>query len=245
MHWRDPQEVAERAAKLSDRFGHPLRPTFETIIAKIELDQIDQRRMDVHPQGRHALSRRARRHGTRRCAWKSERLPRVFPGHQRTRKITRPNAKSSCSNCARRWRTSRRCPASSHLRLVQKHPFGHGLLAEASRNMSAPTSGANFSHSICSKLPGENRERNRRSREQNIKSAADVNGGRCRGRESGENCGVAVCGMILRLWCLRWQKRRSEISQLRSGWSPAVKFVRPERTMEFRRAIQDGFGLVR
>jgi len=40
--WRDPQEVAERAAKLSDRFGHPLRPTFETIIAKIELDQIDQ-----------------------------------------------------------------------------------------------------------------------------------------------------------------------------------------------------------
>ena len=42
MHWRDPQEVAERAAKLSDRFGHPLRPTFETIVAKIELDQIDQ-----------------------------------------------------------------------------------------------------------------------------------------------------------------------------------------------------------
>jgi PAS domain-containing protein len=42
MHWRDPQEVAERAAKLSDRFGHPLRPTFETIIAKIELDQIDE-----------------------------------------------------------------------------------------------------------------------------------------------------------------------------------------------------------
>ena len=42
MHWRDPQEVAERATKLSDQFGHPLRPTFETIIAKIELDQIDQ-----------------------------------------------------------------------------------------------------------------------------------------------------------------------------------------------------------
>jgi PAS domain S-box-containing protein len=42
MHWRDPQEVAERATKLSDRFGHPLRPTFETIIAKIELDMIDQ-----------------------------------------------------------------------------------------------------------------------------------------------------------------------------------------------------------
>jgi len=42
MLWRDPQEVAERATKLSDRFGHPLRPTFETIIAKIELDRIDQ-----------------------------------------------------------------------------------------------------------------------------------------------------------------------------------------------------------
>ena len=42
MHWRDPQEVAERATKLSERFGHPLRPTFETIIAKIELDQVDR-----------------------------------------------------------------------------------------------------------------------------------------------------------------------------------------------------------
>lgn len=42
MHWRDPQEVAERAITLSGRFGHPLRPTFETIIAKIELDQIDR-----------------------------------------------------------------------------------------------------------------------------------------------------------------------------------------------------------
>jgi len=42
MLWRDAQEIAERAAKLSDRFGHPLRPTFETIIAKIELDRIDQ-----------------------------------------------------------------------------------------------------------------------------------------------------------------------------------------------------------
>jgi len=42
MHWRDPQEVAERATNLSGRFGHPLRPTFETIVAKIELDQIDQ-----------------------------------------------------------------------------------------------------------------------------------------------------------------------------------------------------------
>jgi len=42
MLWRDPQEVAERAAKLSGRFGSPIRPTFETIVAKIELDQIDQ-----------------------------------------------------------------------------------------------------------------------------------------------------------------------------------------------------------
>jgi len=42
MLWRDPQEVAERATKLSARFGSPLRPTFETIVAKIELDQIDQ-----------------------------------------------------------------------------------------------------------------------------------------------------------------------------------------------------------
>jgi PAS domain S-box-containing protein len=42
MLWRDPQEIAERATKLSERLGHPLRPTFETIIAKIELDRIDQ-----------------------------------------------------------------------------------------------------------------------------------------------------------------------------------------------------------
>ena len=42
MLWRDPQEVAERATNLSGRFGHPLRPTFETTVAKIELDRIDQ-----------------------------------------------------------------------------------------------------------------------------------------------------------------------------------------------------------
>ena len=42
MLWRDPQEIAERATKLSYRLGHPVRPTFETVIAKIELDQIDQ-----------------------------------------------------------------------------------------------------------------------------------------------------------------------------------------------------------
>lgn len=42
MLWRDPREIAERAAKLSDRLGHPVRPTYETVMAKIELDQIDQ-----------------------------------------------------------------------------------------------------------------------------------------------------------------------------------------------------------
>jgi PAS domain S-box-containing protein len=42
MIWRDPKEIAERAEKLSDRLGHPVRPTFETIVAKIELDQLDQ-----------------------------------------------------------------------------------------------------------------------------------------------------------------------------------------------------------
>ena len=42
MLWRDPREIAERATKLSHRLGHPVRPTFETVIAKIELDQVDQ-----------------------------------------------------------------------------------------------------------------------------------------------------------------------------------------------------------
>jgi PAS domain-containing protein len=42
MLWRDPREIAERATKLSHRLGHPVRPTFETVMAKIELDQIDQ-----------------------------------------------------------------------------------------------------------------------------------------------------------------------------------------------------------
>jgi PAS domain S-box-containing protein len=42
MLWRDPKEIAERAEKLSERLGHPVRPTFETIVAKIELDQLDQ-----------------------------------------------------------------------------------------------------------------------------------------------------------------------------------------------------------
>jgi PAS domain S-box-containing protein len=42
MVWRDARETAERAEKLSERMGHPIRPTFETIIAKIELDKLDQ-----------------------------------------------------------------------------------------------------------------------------------------------------------------------------------------------------------
>ncbi|HUB87704.1 MAG TPA: PAS domain S-box protein [Verrucomicrobiae bacterium] len=42
MLWRDQQEIAERAVKLSARFGQPVRPTFETTVAKIEMDKIDQ-----------------------------------------------------------------------------------------------------------------------------------------------------------------------------------------------------------
>jgi PAS domain S-box-containing protein len=42
MLWRDAKEIAERAEKLSERIGHPIRPTFETVIAKIELDKLDQ-----------------------------------------------------------------------------------------------------------------------------------------------------------------------------------------------------------
>lgn len=42
MLWRDAQEIAERATQLSVRFGQPVRPTFETIAAKIEMDKIDQ-----------------------------------------------------------------------------------------------------------------------------------------------------------------------------------------------------------
>jgi PAS domain S-box-containing protein len=42
MIWRDAKEISERAEILSGRLGHPIRPTFETIMAKIELDQLDQ-----------------------------------------------------------------------------------------------------------------------------------------------------------------------------------------------------------
>ncbi|HEY1663321.1 MAG TPA: PAS domain S-box protein [Verrucomicrobiae bacterium] len=40
--WRDAKEISERSEVLSERMGHPIRPTFETIVAKIELDKIDQ-----------------------------------------------------------------------------------------------------------------------------------------------------------------------------------------------------------
>jgi PAS domain S-box-containing protein len=42
MLWRDASEIAERAEKLSKKFGHPVRPTFEVVAIKIEFDQIDE-----------------------------------------------------------------------------------------------------------------------------------------------------------------------------------------------------------
>jgi PAS domain-containing protein len=44
MLWRDPMEVAERAASLSKKLGLPVRPTFEALAMKIQFDehQIDE-----------------------------------------------------------------------------------------------------------------------------------------------------------------------------------------------------------
>jgi CHASE3 domain sensor protein len=42
MMWRDASEIAERAEKLSKKFGHPVRPTFEVVAIKVEFDQIDE-----------------------------------------------------------------------------------------------------------------------------------------------------------------------------------------------------------
>jgi len=42
MLWRDPLEIAERAASLSRKLGVPVRPTFETIAKKVESDSIDE-----------------------------------------------------------------------------------------------------------------------------------------------------------------------------------------------------------
>ena len=41
MVWRDPREVAERAARLSEKLGRPVHPTFEAVAAKIQADHID------------------------------------------------------------------------------------------------------------------------------------------------------------------------------------------------------------
>jgi PAS domain S-box-containing protein len=40
--WRDPQEIAERAATLSQKLGRIVRPTFEAIAMKVQADQIDE-----------------------------------------------------------------------------------------------------------------------------------------------------------------------------------------------------------
>lgn len=40
--WRDAQEIAERAQKLSARLGVPVRPSFEAIAKKVQFDEIDE-----------------------------------------------------------------------------------------------------------------------------------------------------------------------------------------------------------
>jgi PAS domain S-box-containing protein len=42
MLWRDPLEIADRAASLSRKLGVPVRPTFEAIAKKVEADSIDE-----------------------------------------------------------------------------------------------------------------------------------------------------------------------------------------------------------
>ena len=42
MLWRDPLEIAERASVLSRKLGVPVRPTFEAIAKKVEMDLIDE-----------------------------------------------------------------------------------------------------------------------------------------------------------------------------------------------------------
>lgn len=41
MLWRDAQEVAERAQRLSAKLGMPVRPSFEAIAKKVQFDEID------------------------------------------------------------------------------------------------------------------------------------------------------------------------------------------------------------
>jgi PAS domain-containing protein len=42
MLWRDSNEIAERAHQLSHKLGIPVRPTFESVVLKIQFDQIDE-----------------------------------------------------------------------------------------------------------------------------------------------------------------------------------------------------------
>jgi PAS domain S-box-containing protein len=42
MLWRDPKEIAERAEKLSNKLGLPVRPTFEAVAMKVQFDEIDE-----------------------------------------------------------------------------------------------------------------------------------------------------------------------------------------------------------
>ncbi|HXE42148.1 MAG TPA: CHASE3 domain-containing protein, partial [Candidatus Baltobacteraceae bacterium] len=42
MLWRDQQEIAERAQKLSAKLGMPVRPSFDAIAKKVQFDEIDE-----------------------------------------------------------------------------------------------------------------------------------------------------------------------------------------------------------
>lgn len=39
--WRDPQEIAERAASLSKRLGRPVKATFDAVAAKVQFEEIN------------------------------------------------------------------------------------------------------------------------------------------------------------------------------------------------------------
>lgn len=42
MLWRDPAEISQRAEALSEELGEPIKPTFETVIKKIQLESVDE-----------------------------------------------------------------------------------------------------------------------------------------------------------------------------------------------------------
>jgi len=42
MLWRDPQEIAQRAEALSKKLGIPVKPTFETVTKKMEIESVDE-----------------------------------------------------------------------------------------------------------------------------------------------------------------------------------------------------------